>query len=446
MFDKNDEEFNQLLDSKDLRHQIATTEPYNDYKYVLVDQIDSIFFQNKTKFYYNQLVWVCKSKGCRGSTKNLDEEFNQRVQRVTTTGDKVQKSHKQRHELFLRARIRCDPNTNSSSNILDGRPDPNSDTLCNTASRRRVQVQYAKGSTYWVHSDHVIPILTNLVDEDCTLHANHRYKDHVGPLIVVCCETTEYRRCCIIHCLPGYDNYFVEVGCDKGELVHKVATLFNEEECDSVVPSSLGLGEKSVDNTKDFVFKNNEHLSQEQGQKINSDSDPSSLIHCDENKIASNWIRNNDIDSNKGYSSKNEIKEMRSANRVTGVVIGYDKSIQSIEIARQRYPKCSFQLLDVFKDVLPPPPVSHFPTDKERKSTVTTVDTIRRNSCGNRITSTGVVAIDINGTRELRAVLDCIDIVKNHYHPRLIIVKSRALYKLQLQQQVQQQQRVQNNC
>jgi len=39
-----------------------------------------------------------------------------------------------------------------------------------------------------------------------------------------------------------------------------------------------------------------------------------------------------------------------------------------------------------------------------------------------------VVAIDINGNRELNAVLQCLDRVLKCWKPKLVIVKSRSLY------------------
>ena len=40
-----------------------------------------------------------------------------------------------------------------------------------------------------------------------------------------------------------------------------------------------------------------------------------------------------------------------------------------------------------------------------------------------------VVAIDINGNRDLEAVEACLDRVLNWWKPRLVIVKSRSLYR-----------------
>ena len=39
-----------------------------------------------------------------------------------------------------------------------------------------------------------------------------------------------------------------------------------------------------------------------------------------------------------------------------------------------------------------------------------------------------VVAIDINGNRELEAVIECLERVLKWWKPRLVVVKSRSLY------------------
>jgi hypothetical protein len=78
--------------------------------------------------------------------------------------------------------------------------------------------------------------------------------------------------------------------------------------------------------------------------------------------------------------------------------LGVDKSEESIRIARERYPKHDFLLGDVFEalDVSPQQPL--------------------------------VVAIDINGNRQLPAVLKCIQLALDKWSPRLLVVKSRELY------------------
>jgi len=83
-------------------------------------------------------------------------------------------------------------------------------------------------------------------------------------------------------------------------------------------------------------------------------------------------------------------------------VIGLDKSESSIATARQRYPKCRFLAADVLEQSSSP--------------------------IMEQLVPPSVVAVDINGNREREAVLQCLEAVLAHWQPRLILVKSRALY------------------
>ena len=85
-------------------------------------------------------------------------------------------------------------------------------------------------------------------------------------------------------------------------------------------------------------------------------------------------------------------------------VMGLDKSDTSIATARQRYPRCRFLAADVLE------PSSSFSLIMEQ------------------LVPPSVVAVDINGNREREAVLQCLEAVLAHWQPRLILVKSRALY------------------
>lgn len=80
-------------------------------------------------------------------------------------------------------------------------------------------------------------------------------------------------------------------------------------------------------------------------------------------------------------------------------VWGIDKSAESIAIARQNYPELPFYLGDVLSSEC------NWPPEIQPE----------------------VVAIDINGNRELPAVQQCIQIILQRFQPRLMIVKSRAL-------------------
>jgi hypothetical protein len=91
--------------------------------------------------------------------------------------------------------------------------------------------------------------------------------------------------------------------------------------------------------------------------------------------------------------------------------LGMDKSETSINVARTTYPTKEFLLKDIFLQ-----------EDDDQFTTATS----RPIPYPDRKEPL-VVAIDINGNRELPAVLKCIELVLT-WSPRLIIVKSRALY------------------
>ena len=84
--------------------------------------------------------------------------------------------------------------------------------------------------------------------------------------------------------------------------------------------------------------------------------------------------------------------------------LGIDKSEESIQIANKRYPDQKFLLCDVFED--------------ELTTEINYNDT----------TESLVISIDINGNRELPAVLKCIQFVLDSWSPRLVMVKSRELH------------------
>jgi hypothetical protein len=81
-------------------------------------------------------------------------------------------------------------------------------------------------------------------------------------------------------------------------------------------------------------------------------------------------------------------------------IVGIDKSEESTHIARMRLPTCDLFCYDI---------LMQWPIE------LTEIQP-------------AVVGIDINGNRELDAVLECLQVVMTHWTPRLIFVKSRALY------------------
>ncbi|GKY97669.1 hypothetical protein MPSEU_000725200 [Mayamaea pseudoterrestris] len=85
-------------------------------------------------------------------------------------------------------------------------------------------------------------------------------------------------------------------------------------------------------------------------------------------------------------------------------VFGVDKSETSVATARKNHPHLNLLLWDILEDS----------TKLPEKLAGVAVD---------------VLAIDINGTRELEAVLQCLQVVFDLWEPRLVIVKSRNLHQ-----------------
>ena len=98
--------------------------------------------------------------------------------------------------------------------------------------------------------------------------------------------------------------------------------------------------------------------------------------------------------------------------------LGVDKSEESILGAQQRYPNRHFMVGDVFDE-----------SDLDRINATITA-TVSSSSEKQPL----VVAIDINGNRELPAVLRCIQLAMDTWSPRLVIVKSRELYAVMMPQ------------
>lgn len=171
------------------------------------------------------------------------------------------------------------------------------------------------------------------------------------PLVVLTPETHIYRRLAKIHCTP--DDSFMEIGCDYGITVDKIQTSIEE----------------AGDVPKEWP--------------------------CNE--------VNNEVD---------EKKEDNDGNCTRVSCVGVDKSIESINIANERYPKCKFLLANVLVS--------------EEVSTIRTM--CEANLRGE---APSIICIDVNGNREIDGVLQCLQMIMNERwkrQPRMIIVKSRFLY------------------
>jgi hypothetical protein len=97
--------------------------------------------------------------------------------------------------------------------------------------------------------------------------------------------------------------------------------------------------------------------------------------------------------------------------------LGIDKSPSSLEIAKKNYPTLDFEEIDVLTegdDVL-----------------LNILDRYGMNDASKLI-----VGIDINGNRELEAVIQCLQRILDIWQPRLVIVKSRSLFNVMLEQRI----------
>eukprot|EP00804_Cyclotella_cryptica_P002604 CCRYP_010424-RA/>CCRYP_010424-RA protein AED:0.20 eAED:0.20 QI:41/1/1/1/1/1/3/458/441 len=92
--------------------------------------------------------------------------------------------------------------------------------------------------------------------------------------------------------------------------------------------------------------------------------------------------------------------------------LGVDRSKESIDIANERFPQCKFALCNVLK-----------------AEEMASLNEICQQTLKGGAPS--VIAIDVNGNREIEGVLQCLQMVMNEKwarQPRLIVVKSRFLY------------------
>ena len=178
------------------------------------------------------------------------------------------------------------------------------------------------------------------------------HKDALPPLVVVTPETHIYRRIAKVHTTP--EDSFMEIGCDYGITVDKIQTSIEEAgDVPKEWPRETCGNEVAVDEKKE-----------------------------DDSIIP----------------------------RVT--CIGVDRSLESIDIANGRYPKCKFLLVNVL-------------VSEEMTTLRTTCESCLQGE------APSVVCVDINGNREIDGVLRCVQMIMNEKwkrQPRMIIVKSRFLY------------------
>ena len=179
----------------------------------------------------------------------------------------------------------------------------------------------------------------------------HKDATGLGPLVVVTPETHIYRRIAKVHTTP--EDSFMEIGCDYGITVDKIQTSIEE----------------AGDVPKEWP--------------------------CETNNTAT-------VDEKK--------EDDGTCPRVS--CVGVDRSIESIDIANERYPKCKFVLANVL-------------VPDEMATLRTTCESSLQGE------APSIICVDINGNREIDGVLRCVQMLMNEKwkrQPRLIIVKSRFLY------------------
>ena len=356
------------------------------------------------------LVWVCKSKGLKKKKKKKAKQNRNKSDPnpgpAVDSGDSLLLHQQQRLEPFLRAHIH-DLNGNDEN---DGDKDEGArqSSGVDGETNGRITVIYPKGSTYRVRTSHLWPILDpssslwtlslrmlkeesqqeSSTETSCNTIMTRTVGDFTG-MVVVWPETNEYRRCCVQHTvlLPGKD-IFVEVGCDYGKTVAKVA--------DTCVDQDMVLGIDKSTESISIAKQRYPHLSFLQWDLLSPDEKNKNLL----GPLEQQHLKHGN-DKEHRTESTNPVDEQYS----TSMSIMPSPSVLRYLAQRQK----QLQTQE--------PQTGCFGTEKFHSSSL-------------------VVAIDINGNRELEAVQDCILRVQSLWQPRLIIVKSRALH----------QQRKRNQC
>jgi hypothetical protein len=388
-----EEEANSVADSFNQREQLRLPQPTHNgttnsgsnkhYQYISGDTLEHII--SAQSFFVGQNVWVCKSKGVKKSQQlpNDDDDGYGAPLEIyddgTLEAPDTKRLQHHRYELFLRAIV-------VEVDVQQGND--------------RIRVQYPKGSTYNVRSKFLLPIVDSLYMDQMVLPSLLRRR---GPIHASCCnnaivlvypETNLYRRACVLH--TTVLEHFIEIGCAEGITCQRVYETSSNHHTDTTV--------------------------------------------C---------------------TNGTELPSRR-------IILGIDKSSSSIRIARNKYSRSSQHPYFVTGDVL----TRHWNDDEytgtthvehavivreimQRLLLVRTVDdngdnrstmnhTITTNpwlhhddadaaydeptTTTSTTTPSMVVAIDINGNRDIDPVLQCIQLVMNQLVPRLILVKSRSLY------------------
>lgn len=392
-----------------------------DYRYIPGDRLGAELFPigggggacpSLTGYCAGQAVWVCTSQGYKTKKKSTnntsgnlpktennctrekrDSQDSSNTVENTTASSRLSQPNRRR-KLFLRATVLTDCLPPDGDDLIND-SNVNNDT---DDRNHRVLVQYPHGSTYRVRASLLEPILDESFMERMAANANktknggenertlllpppppssssstllsmtEQQQQQQQRVVLVFAETSDYRHACVVH--TGPNEFFCEVGCASGITCRRVL-----DHGTTPTPSSS--------------HTNNNH-------------------------------------------------------RRRRLVVGVDKSPSAIAQARRLcrpdddivYATCDIlnpEWHRQWPDVSQAPP-SQSPCASSPTSTTTTTSLAGAlpsqrisNNNNNKITP-AVVALDINGNRDRPAVLECLQVIMNEWHPRLILVKSRSLY------------------
>ena len=114
--------------------------------------------------------------------------------------------------------------------------------------------------------------------------------------------------------------------------------------------------------------------------------------------------------------------------------LGIDKSSVSIGIAKKNFPEDRFLEVDVLENTKEE--MKHILVEYKLRPSASAPVLASKSTSESDVEGGLVVAIDINGNRELAAVEQCLQRVLELWKPRLVIVKSRSLYSKMVEMEV----------
>ena len=363
---------------------------YKNYSFYTHQQVEEKWLSPDQKLAPETLCWVLQSKG-----KRRQRHRGNKRKKKGETSDEGHQQQQQRKELLSRAWVVGATADDKNDAPLDS---SEAATLDSNSKKRqdhegRILVRYPKGSTYHVKRENLLPVLTL----GTTAHSNNDTATSSSTAennlaVVVLPETNVYRRWAVVH--TRADDAFCEIGCDVGILVQRV------HESSSCPQHVWGL-DKSVDDIQ-------------QAQER--------YPHCQFRawNVPLSESGEND-DDNEGYREepKQEVTTTSRTNQQNdrhhndnnppGQEIAATDENENPRDAKEETATAT----PSSSSSLPMLPMDLFPHPADNSTTTN---------------ASLVVAIDINGNRELEAVQQCIRIVIDVWRPRLIIVKSRALH------------------